>query len=141
MAACESAALAMVPEAIVTLSELMRHSQDDRVRTRCAEILLERGLGKPREAPPEAVEETLREPISFAISFVSADPVAPLERPNVDAEPSDPPPEPISPAPSAQFDCEEIDRLEAEMQRVLRELEAARREAAFDVDDECDFLA
>ena len=62
MVACEQAALERTPEALATLTELMRHSEDDRVRTRCAEIIIERGLGKPREAPPpEAVEEMLRE--------------------------------------------------------------------------------
>jgi hypothetical protein len=35
------------------LTHLMRHGQDDGVRTRCAEIIIERRLGKPRDAVEE----------------------------------------------------------------------------------------
>src|SRR5215471_7267549 len=92
MAACEQAALERTPEALATLTQLMRHSEDDRVRTRCAEIIIERGLGKPREAPPpEAVEEMLRESVDINIVFVTPETAPPLPkpaRPIIDANPA-----------------------------------------------------
>lgn len=146
MAACESAALAMVPEAIVTLSELMRHSQDDRVRTRCAEILLERGLGKPRETPPpEAVDETRHDPVRVAIQFVTAEPTDPIIGATPEPSVSDPgqapdgarlaetrsPADPASHAQSARIDREQlIAALEAEEARLVRELQEAKRAIA-----------
>src|SRR5215831_13093533 len=69
MAACDEAALAVVPAAIVTLTELMQNSEDDRVKTRCAELLLERGLGRPREAPPPAAVE-VGERVTVNVKFV-----------------------------------------------------------------------
>ena len=41
------------PEAIEVLTELMRHSGDDRVRLVAAEKIGERGLGKAREFVPD----------------------------------------------------------------------------------------
>jgi hypothetical protein len=69
MMACEAAALEKTPEAITTLVELMRHSEGDRVRARCAEIIIERGLGKPREALPSLEDENCG-PRKFQIVFV-----------------------------------------------------------------------
>src|SRR5215472_9909223 len=82
IAACDQAALERTPEALATLTQLMRHSEDDRVRTRCAEIIIERGLGRAREAPPpEAVEEMLRERVDVNIVFVTPETSPPSPEP------------------------------------------------------------
>jgi hypothetical protein len=47
--ACERLARERSPEAIETMTELMRNSEDDRVRLLAADKLNERGLGRSRE--------------------------------------------------------------------------------------------
>ena len=51
--ACERLARERSPEAIETLTQLMRHSDDDRVRLLAADKLAERGIGKVREFVPD----------------------------------------------------------------------------------------
>ena len=43
-------------EAISTLVQLMRHSEDDRTRLVAAKELLDRGHGRPGPAPPEVLD-------------------------------------------------------------------------------------
>ena len=43
-------------EAINTLVQLMRHSEDDRTRLVAAKELLDRGHGRPAPAPPEVLD-------------------------------------------------------------------------------------
>jgi hypothetical protein len=51
--ACERLARERSPEAIEIMTQLMRHSDDDRVRLLAADKLNERGLGRAREFVPE----------------------------------------------------------------------------------------
>ena len=51
--ACERLARERSPEAIEVMTELMRYSEDDRVRLVAAEKIGERGLGKAREFVPD----------------------------------------------------------------------------------------
>ena len=124
MEVCERAALPTVPEAIVTLSELMRHSLDDRVRTRCAEILLERGLGKAREAPPP--EETPNKRLNVQIHFVKPSHTKGLEEPRgpiIDEAPEPPVSDSAQPVGASL----EIADLEEHAERLMAELAELKR--------------
>jgi hypothetical protein len=51
--------------------DLMRHSLDDRVRTRCLEVIISYGLGRLREAPV-AAETVQVTPTQVNVHFVAA---------------------------------------------------------------------
>lgn len=124
IAACDQAALERTPEALATLTELMRNSLDDRVRTRAAEIIIERGLGKVREAPPLEAEEpkNLRVRIEFVKPSHPEGPEAPAG-PIIDATPAPATSAPEPPPPVAQrLTAGQLADLEDEMARLRGEL-------------------
>jgi hypothetical protein len=58
-------ALQYVAEALETLSAVMKDGQSEQVRVNAAKEILDRVLGKAREAPPEALNDISR-PMSLA---------------------------------------------------------------------------
>jgi hypothetical protein len=55
--AAAKTALRYVAEAFETLSMVMRTAQSEQAKIAAAKEILDRALGKPREAPPETVKD------------------------------------------------------------------------------------
>src|SRR5215469_13578056 len=101
LATLAAAALEMSPEMLAIAADLARHSPDDRVKTRCAELVLAYGVGRPREAPPPETVRKMLERVAINVRFVTAETAAPpLETGSViDVEPE---PSVSHPEPRAQ---------------------------------------